>query len=46
MKNVAYGKIMENLRKRIDVRFVSNNKDYLKRKSKPNYVSQKKLTMI
>ena len=46
MNNVVYGKIMENLRKRVDVRFVSNKKDYLKWKSKPDYVSQKKLTTI
>ena len=30
---------MENLRNRIDVRLVSNEKDYLKLTSKPNYVS-------
>ena len=32
---------MENLRYRINVRLVSNKKDYLKWKSKPNYMSQK-----
>ena len=41
MKNVVYGKIMENLRKRIDVRLVSNKKDYLKWTSKLSYISQK-----
>ena len=41
-----YGKAMENLRDRIDVRLVSNKKDYLKWTSKPSYMSQKYLTMI
>ena len=30
MSNAVYGKIMEILRNRIDVRLVSNKKDYLK----------------
>ena len=30
MNNIVYGKTMENLRNRIDVNFVSNEKDYLK----------------
>ena len=33
---------MEKLRNRIDEKFVSNEKDYLKWKSKPSYVSHKK----
>ena len=41
-----HGKAMENLRDRIDVRLVSNKKDYLKWTSKPSYMSQKYLTMI
>ena len=32
---------MENLRNRIDVKLVSNKKDYLKWTSKPSYMSQK-----
>ena len=35
--NSVYGKTMENLRKRITVRFVNNKKDFLKYISKPNY---------
>ena len=32
---------MENLRNRIDVKFVSNKKDYSKWTSKPSYMSHK-----
>ena len=32
---------MENLRNRIDIRHVSNEKDYLKWTLKPSYMSQK-----
>ena len=39
--NGAYGKTMENLRNRIDVKLVSNEKDYLKWTSKPSYKSHK-----
>ena len=46
MNNVVYGKTMENFRNRIDVRQVSNKKDYLKWKAKPSYMSKKPLTMI
>ena len=41
MINSAYGKTMENLRKRINVRFVNNKKDFLKYISKPPYVAHK-----
>ena len=36
-----YGKTMENLRKRTNVRWVNNAKDYKKYVSKPSFVSQK-----
>ena len=32
--------VVENLRNKIDVGFISNNKDYLKWTSKPSYMSQ------
>ena len=41
MNNVVYGKIMENLRKRVDLRLASNKKYYLKWTLKPSYMSQK-----
>ena len=41
MINSVYGKTMENLRKRINVRFVNNKKDFLKYTSKPIYVTHK-----
>ena len=36
INNALYGKIMEKLKNRIDVNFVSNKKDYLKKTSKPS----------
>ena len=39
--NSAYGKTMENLRKRINVRLVNNEKDFLKYTSRPTYVTHK-----
>ena len=41
MNNAISGKGMENLRNRTDVKLVSNEKDYLKCTSKPNYRSHK-----
>ena len=41
MNNSAYGKIMENLRKRVKVRLANNAKDYKKWMSKLSFVSQK-----
>ena len=41
LNNSIYGKCMENLRKRINVKLINNSKDYLKIVSKPNFISQK-----
>ena len=41
MINVVYGKTMENLRKRINVRLVNNAKDFLKNTSKPTCITHK-----
>ena len=41
MINSVYGKTMENLRKRINVRLVNNEKDLLKYTSRPTYVTHK-----
>ena len=41
INNSVYGKTMENLRKRINVRLINNVKDYKKYVSKPSFVSQK-----
>ena len=39
--NSVYGKTMENLQKRINVRLVNNEKDFLKYTSRPNHVTHK-----
>ena len=41
MNNAVYGKTMENLRNRIDVKPISNKNVYLKWASKPSYLSRK-----
>ena len=45
MINSVYGKTMENLRKRINVRLI-NNADFLKYTSKPKYITHKILVKI
>ena len=42
MKNALFGKIMENLRNRIEVKFLSNKKYYFKWTSKSSYMSHEK----
>ena len=46
MINSVYGKTMENLRKRMNVRLVNNEKDYLKYTSRPTYIGYKHLVTI
>ena len=41
LKKAVYGKTMENVRNRIDLKIGSNKKDYLKWTSKPSYMSLK-----
>ena len=41
MINSVYGKTIQKLRKRIKVRLVSNEKDFLKYTSRPTYVTHK-----
>ena len=41
MINFVYGKTMENLRKKINVRVVNNETDCLKHTSGPNHITHK-----
>ena len=41
MINTVYGKTMENLQKRMNVRLVNNEKDFLRYTSKPTHVTHK-----
>ena len=41
MINSVYGKTMENLRKRINVKLVNNAEDFLKYTIKPTYITCK-----
>ena len=41
MINIVYGKIMKNLRKRISVRLVNNENDFLKYTSRPTHIIHK-----
>ena len=41
MNNAVNSKAMDNLRNKIDVKLVSNKKDYLKWTSKRRYISKK-----
>ena len=44
MNNSVFGKTMENIRKRVDVRLITDEKKLLKYASKPTYVSSKIFT--
>ena len=39
--NSAYGKTMEHLRKRINIRLVNNEKDFMKYISRPTHITHK-----
>ena len=41
MNNYLYGKAMENLKDKSDLKLLSNEKDYLKWTSQPKHISQK-----
>ena len=41
MINSVYGKTMENLRKRINIRLVNNEKDFLRYTGRPTHITHK-----
>ena len=42
----VYGKTMENLRKRMNVRLVNNEKGFLKYTRRPTHITHKSLTKV
>ena len=46
MINSIYGKTMENLQNKINVRIIKNEKDFLKYNSRPTYITKKILIRI
>ena len=46
MMNSAYGMTMKNMRKRMKIRIVTNENDFVKCTSKPTYIGYKKLVKI
>ena len=40
LEHNIYGKCMQNIRKRINVKLINNSKDYARYVSKPNFISQ------
>ena len=43
MVNCVYGKLVENIRKRINVKLINDRKTYFKCVNKPNFISQKNI---
>ena len=40
--NAVYGKTIENMRKRMKIRIITNEKDFIKYASRPTYINHKK----